>query len=203
MMSTSREQRRRAFKAEVKATLVPRLIELGYESTRTRVGKESWGEDWKHYGYGRRRDGFVDLVSITWEKWGGPLFRLDYQRMLQSEAASGIRAPSFRSGSLLPPLTILERLFGRHRLWFGERQRHGDAIDQAIAALDQLEEFFRSDVVAGPVHLSQSGDGRRVGDPSAPLRFLGWLLWLVLLPLQTAIFMLTLGGDRPSRGRAD
>jgi hypothetical protein len=200
MTTNRRKTRRKALQVEVGRRLVPRLLELGYESTRTRAGKAVWGDDWKYYGYGRRRDGFVDLVSVDWEKWGAPIFKLQYSRCRQDEVDLGSRAASLRTGSVSPPLTRLERLFGRYRHWFGEWQGIEAAIDQAITGLDQLEAFFRSDIPGEQVSLIQSGDGRFIVGPDAPLSWFGWLAGVIVMPVHLVIVMLTLGHDRRPSG---
>jgi len=144
MTTNRRKVRRKALQVEVRRRLVPRLLELGYESTRTRAGKAAWGEDWKYYGFGRRRSGFVDLVMVDWEKYGAPIFKLQYSRCRQDEVDLGSRATSLRNGVVSPTLTGLERLFGRYRHWFGEWQSIDAAIDQVAKSRGQIGSFQRN-----------------------------------------------------------
>jgi len=201
MTTSRRKARRKALHDEVRRRLVPRILELGYESTRTRAGKAAWGEDSKYYGYGRRRDGFVDLIMVDWEKYGAPVFQLQYSRCRQDEVDLGSRAASLRNGVVSPPLTSLERLFGRYRHWFGEWQSVDAGVGQAITGLDQLEEFFRSDIPGDQISLNQSGDGRFIVGPNAPLWWLGWLVGVIVMPFHLMILMLTLGHDAQGNGR--
>ncbi|MDB5495134.1 MAG: hypothetical protein JWP86_2471 [Phenylobacterium sp.] len=178
--------------AEVKARLVPRLLELGFESTRTRQAKPTWGEEWKYFGYGRRRENLVELVGVTWEKYGEPLFRLDYEQCREDEMGKGRIPPSLQSGSVLPVLSGIERLFGRYRHWFGEWQSRDVALAQALNGLDELEGYLRSDVLAGQINPSQFGDGRPIPRTQAPLFWLGWLAVTLTIPFRLFFFLLTL-----------
>jgi len=189
MTTNRRKAHRKALHDEVRSRLVPRLLELGYESTRTRAGKAAWPEEaGKGWGYARRRGDFVDRLELRWEKYGAPWFVIDFE--------TGRRDASYRNKSTaFGELNAryagpIGRVLGVAGRWFGQGHDATAAIDMALSSIDQLEAYFETGDRGRQLAFSMVG-GVDVHRPIpiwlGPIMILGWLIGL---PIRLAAWLL-------------
>lgn len=181
--------KREKLRAAVHEQLVPYILALGFESTRTTAGKAAWPLRVRQgWGYARRRDGFVDRLDIYWEKYGRADFHLFFATCREAELDGGGLPASWASGSLhgraadaLWPYLIPSR--------FLEIGPNVDkAIEDAKCGLDDLEVFLRGGGQGRGVDVGQTAYGRRVPPRRAPLHI--EVLTVLLYPLIATIAVL-------------
>jgi len=197
-----RPERRKALRAEIKARLVPRLGDLGFESTRTRAGRMEWpGIARQGFGYARRRKGRIDRLAIVWDEGGRDWFYIYFSigwadsPTCMGETISGEIQPARSSGFL--------RLIGVKERWFGRRRRHAEAVDLAIEGIDDLDRFLREGERSAHILI------RQVGYQAAPrpfnnLDFLVMAMIVLIFPPIVPLRLLTVTeeGARPRRSAA-
>jgi hypothetical protein len=181
--------KREKLRAAVHERLVPYILALGFESTRTKAGKAAWPLRVRQgWGYARRRDDFVDRLDIYWEKYGRADFRLFFATCREAELDGEGLPASWASGSL----------HGRavNALWpylipwqFLQISPNVDkAIEDAKRGLDDLEAFLRGRGPGTWVNVSQTAYGRLVPPPRAPMHI--EVLTVLLYPLIAAVAVL-------------
>ncbi|MDB5476536.1 MAG: hypothetical protein JWP49_2047 [Phenylobacterium sp.] len=177
---------RESLKKEIRRVLVPHLMELGFQSTRTREGRQAWpGLAQAGYGYARGRDDWEDLLEIMWDRDGSPWFLIFFtskpsRAPFNDDRATGGEVQPIQSSKLLNLVNFPER-------WFGRGHEPQLAISLAVSGIDQLDAYLRSGVCGKQIQLTQMGkrhfSSLRMGPVDIVLTI---LTTLVVLPLALA-----------------
>ena len=201
---TRKEKRRlhrQALKKEMRARLIPRLLELGFSSTRTKEGRVAWpGEAERDTDYARRRGDRLDRLTIVWERWGSPYFHIFF-------TASRADAPSSMGELIAGDVQAARasgflKVIGVREKWFGRGHSPELAVSLAVRGVEDLNLFLLNG--DDSPHLEVRRVGYHSPGPGFNNLTLLWMLPVIVLwPISVPLMLLTKAEPGSRRSKRD